>query len=134
MEYPIRNDDYEKAKKEARETYDKIGRVWSPAFNDYVSFNNIGFWHLIRKGNRRRPHAHQIKRFALISCAKEIISNSATSLSEREHMEDGRHLRFWAFRGALDKRSIRVIVRQAGNSRKHFFSVFEEDKQKTTPE
>jgi len=41
---------YEKKKKEAKEDYDKIGRVWCPALGDTVSFNNIGFRHFTWKG------------------------------------------------------------------------------------
>jgi len=128
MEYPIRGDGYEKTKKEAREVYDKIGRVWSPALNDYVLFSNVGFWHLIRKGNKHRPRVHQIKRFALIPRAGKIISSSSIQISKREGMKNGRRVYFWAFRATVDRKNIRVIIQQIGNGHKHFLSIFEEEK------
>jgi len=128
MEYPIRDDAYEKAKEKAWENYDKIGRVWSPILNDHVLFNKVGFWHLIRKGNKHRPRIHQIKRFALIPCAGEIISRASTQISKREGTKNGRYVHFWAFRATVDGKSIRVVVQQIGNGHKHFLSVFEEEK------
>ena len=38
------------------------------------------------------------------------------------------HVRFWAFSTSANERTIRVIVRQANNGDKHFFSIFEEEK------
>jgi hypothetical protein len=123
---------HEKKKKEAKEVYDKIGRVWCPALNDNVFFNDIGFRHFTWKGNsRKRSHIQQVKRFVLISRAKEIVSNpSFVIFSQREEVKKGRHVHFWAFRMNLRGKYIRVVIRQINDSSKHFLSVFEEDKQK----
>jgi hypothetical protein len=129
MENPIRSD-YEKAKKEARKEYDTIGRVWSPGLRDYVSFNSVGFWHLMRKGRKRRPHIHQMLRFALISDAKEIITSPSFQISRRKKMEHGRPVFFWAFHAIVGEKNVRVIVRKIGNSHKHFLSAFEENQTK----
>jgi hypothetical protein len=128
--------------KEAREDYNKIGRIWSVALNDYISFNNVGFQHLIRKGKAPRSPRQQIKRLTLIPYATEVILKPSQPVTLREEEKyspikrDGiemminTHVRFWAFHANIENKNIRVIVRQINNGHKHFFSIFEEDKQK----
>lgn len=50
MKNPIEDDDYEKLKKEAKESYEKIGKIWCPALDDHIVFKKPGFRHLIWKG------------------------------------------------------------------------------------
>ncbi len=49
MGNPIIDESYQKEKKKAKEFYAAIGRVWCPALDEHVVFNNTGFRHLIRK-------------------------------------------------------------------------------------
>jgi hypothetical protein len=130
----------EKVKNEAREIYNKIGRVWSPTLNDHVSFESTGFRHLMWKGGERRPYTQQVRRLSLIVSATEIISNPKSRVIKREEARyspikrDGvevvikKQVRFWAFHAKIESKKIRVIVRQINNGNKHFFSVFEEEK------
>jgi hypothetical protein len=143
MEDPYFRFERGKVKKEARKIYNKIGRVWCPALNDYVSFNSVGFRHLIWKGKEYRSPRQQHKRLALLSYAPAIILNAKTPDTRRVKMEytkiKWRHekktilsnVTFWAFKAEADGKPVRIIVRQIGNGHKHFFSVFQERKQKT---
>jgi len=121
---------YEKKKKEAKEIYSKIGRVWCPALNDNIFFNDIGFRHFTWKGNdRKRSHIQQVKRFILIPRAREIVSDPLLSIfSKREKIRKGRYIRFWAFRMNARGKYIRVVIRQINDGNKHFLSIFQEDK------
>lgn len=132
-------EDYKQHKREAKAFYNTIGRIWSPTLKDYIVFNSAGFRHLVWKGHERRPHIHQIKRFALLPYASKAIMDSSARPERRKKKEysDAKRsekntkavdTRFWAFRTIVEEKSIRVIVRQRGNGQKHFFSIFEEEK------
>lgn len=130
----------EKIENEARETYNKIGHVWSPVLNGHISFKSAGFRHLMWKGGKRRPYTQQIKRLSLIAYAAKIVSDPKARVIEREEMRDSpikragvkiiikAPVRFWAFHANIERKNIRVIVRQVSNGSKHFFSIFEEEK------
>jgi hypothetical protein len=83
-----------------------------------------------------------MKRLMLIPHATEVILKPSQPVTLREEEKyspikrDGiemmvnTHVRFWAFHASIENKNIRVIVRQINNGHKHFFSIFEEDKQK----
>lgn len=99
--------------------------VSSPHFGDgYVTFNNIGFRHLIRKA-KVRSKKEQMKRFGLLSAAPEILKNPKATISYRTDFKENRLIQYWAFNGEKDGLKIKVIVRQVGNGVKHFYSVME---------
>jgi len=130
MEDSTTEDSYEAAKKKAKGLYSKIGRVWCPALNDYVVFNSEGFRHLIWKEGKHRFKSEQKRRFALISCAEEILKNENANLSYRE-TNNAVRVRFWAFTEKRDDKAIKLIVRQQDGGRKHFLSIFETNKKPT---
>jgi hypothetical protein len=127
----------------SRELYNTIGRTWCPALNDYVTFNSIGFKHLIWKKKKYRSRRQQRERLALLPHAPEIIAKAITPDNRRIRTESvvvkwrGEKKKvlskstFWAFKAELNGRTIRVVVRQVKNGHKHFFSIFEERKQKS---
>ena len=133
----MENENYENAKKKAREIYNKILRVESPKLDEPITFNKIGFRHLIRKGGKRRTKADQIRRFALLVHAKEIIKDPETEITSTEREIEHpafRHgskirvktqTRFWSFRKITNNKSITVVVRQLGRGTKHFFSIYD---------
>ncbi len=127
MKNPIYDSDYEAVKKEAKEFYDKIGRVWCPAFNDYVAFRKAGFRHLSWKGGVFRFKGEQRRRFAVLPSAVDILQKKN---SEPVYKKEG-NAEFWAFTGQQDEATVRVIIRQINGGEKHFFSAFQE-KQKST--
>lgn len=70
-------DKYEKSKKKAKEFYSSIGSVICPGLNnELVSFSKYGFYHLLRKRGVLRPRKEQLRRFALLHSAVEVIKNA----------------------------------------------------------
>ena len=66
---------YKACKEWAKRFYKKIGTVLSPALdNQYISFNNVGFTHLIRKMSLRSRN-EQKRRFLLLPKVESIIKN-----------------------------------------------------------
>jgi hypothetical protein len=142
MENKNRKKRYKKAKARAKNFYGKVGRLWSPALRDYVGFNSMGFRHLIWKGRERRPQSQQIARFSLLPLAVETIVDPNIKISfgkkreytfskwQREKRKIISEAKFWALHKKKGNKFIRVIVRQVGEGKKHFFSVFYEGKTK----
>ncbi len=73
MENLIKRDGYDDAKRRVKEFYARIGSVWCPASNDYVSFKSAGLRHLIRKGKMPRPERDQMRRFFSLKVCGERI-------------------------------------------------------------
>jgi hypothetical protein len=127
---------YEKAKREAKEFYHSIGRVWCPTLEDNVTFNSPGFRHLVRKGSKPRSRRDQMRRFALLYFAPDIISDTSAEAAcrEREKTSDGSlgdrkartlsSARFWTAATKSRGQILMVVVRQIGAGQKHFFSIY----------
>jgi hypothetical protein len=121
MKNPIVDEDYyRRAKKQAREEYGKLKSVWSPAFNDQIAFNNKGFKHLVGDGRRPRKRTDQIRRFILLPLAKSIIAD--VDICD-DHRQVGQ-TQFWALAKENGGEMVRVVVRQIGMGKKHFFSIY----------
>jgi hypothetical protein len=123
MDDPIVENNFEKARREAREFYKKIPKtgVWCPLLHDYVVFNRFGLRHLFQSGRHRRSLADQKRRFSLLKFAPEIIADSCAKLIPGD---DTPEAKFWHIEGLRDRKTITVVVRQIGNGNKHFFSVY----------
>lgn len=106
--------------------YNKIKSVECPVLNkNLIRFNAIGFKHLIRKAKRRSRH-EQMLRFSLIPFAPIVISLTKVAISYRENTNSqGKLIKYWALESCVDHRNLRVIIRQAGNGVKHFYSIME---------
>ena len=136
MENKITGNDYQVAKKRAKEFYKTIGRLWCPVLNDYVVFNNIGFRHLIRKGHTLRLLSDQIKRFVLLNSVKHVIANAdakmtceekeiAFSLNQKgEKIHIRSTAKFWKITTRQGGETVTVVVRQVAFGKKHFFSIY----------
>ena len=143
MDTPIIEESYEEAKRRAKELYQKIGTVWCPALNQCISFNRVGFQHLLQKERRFLPKSEQLRRFALLPYAKDIVGDYRGSIiyEERKIMRnreaDGKielttsTMRFWAFTDKRDGEKMRLVIRQVDGGKKHFFSIFQENKKPT---
>jgi hypothetical protein len=137
MKNPTIEDNYEEAKRKAKELYSKIGRVWCPALGENIIFNDVGFRHLIRKGGVRRPKSEQKRRFAFLSHVEGIIKNpdAKFSFEKREMFRSIKwrnekrivmtRAKFWACAESRDGCLITVVVRQFNGKAKHFLSVYE---------
>lgn len=112
-----------------RQKYRSIGSVKCPAFSgESVFFGRSGFYHLIRKGLKLRGSDVQLSRLELIRFAPYIltISKSYESFTVTEESnKTRRNIKFWSFiRYGLLERKITVVVRQVGDGRKEFYSIF----------
>jgi hypothetical protein len=118
------NEQHKKFIDNARETYKKIGCVSCPAFNNEgVYFNRHGFNHLVRKGKNIRLIGKQVERINLIHYAVTILKETKSFNTYKTDAIKGYSAHFWSFNQTIGAIEIRVIVRQLGNGRKHFFSV-----------
>ncbi len=131
-------DKYEKSKKKAKEFYSSIGSVICPGLNnELVSFSKYGFYHLLRKRGVLRPRKEQLRRFALLHSAVEVIKNAKSydsyNYETKEQFAEDHGLpvlkssiaEFWSFSGIYSSKIVTVIVRKIGNGNMHFFSVMD---------
>ena len=114
--------------KSGHEKYKGIGHVECPAFRgEKVYFNKHGLRHLVRKDKKIRSIYEQARRFKLLSYAAFVLKESSQFQSKKVGLSVNRADYFWTFAKTVNSIKIRVIVRQLGNGRKHFFSIMEED-------
>jgi len=99
--------------------------ISSPAFEgEKIHFNAKGINHLIYKGNRSRRDVDRIKtNIRLLPRAIKLLKLSTFWQEENQFTKDKITFIFWAFEAVIDDRRIKVIVRQVGKGRKHFWSV-----------
>lgn len=117
--------------RKARIEYNKIKFIESPAFNgDKIYFNKYGFNHLIRKQKDLRSRDEQIRRLKLLSLVHSLLISSSKIDNYRMNIVDGYPASFWSIIGNVEGKKVKVIIRQLGNGRKHFFSVMDKDNAK----
>ena len=126
---------YEKSKEKAKNIYSKIGRLSSPALNNYINFTSIGFNHLIRKGRIPRTRNEQKRRFVLIPFVEQILKNPKAVIEYRSNeikYYSNRYgnsvlitsfAQFWTFVEEVDSCEIKVVIRQINQGEPHFLSV-----------
>ncbi len=112
----------------AKIEYNKIKYIESPAFNgERIYFNKYGFNHLIRKQKDLRSKDEQIRRLKLLSLVHRLLISSSKIDNYRMNIVDGYPASFWSIIGNVEGKKVKVIIRQLGNGRKHFFSVMDKD-------
>jgi hypothetical protein len=123
---------YNEAKTAAKDFYRSIDRIWCPALNDYISFTQEGFRHLVGKKGIVRPRSEQRRRFMLLYSVKDILENPEVKFSHT--ITTTRNLRadYWVATGIMNNFHIKIVIRKVDGGKKHFFSVYGK-KQKTTP-
>ncbi len=142
MENPAFHDGYEEVRRNAKSLYSKIGRVWCPKLNDWVVFNNVGFYHLIWKGRRRRSEREQKRRFLLLGHAADIVGDSnaivfregkliANSNEHDQMTAESPNTTFWRLVAKRQGETITVVVCQAMHGKKHFLSIFNKNKNRS---
>lgn len=98
--------------------------VYCPAFGEEITFNAKGINHLIYKGDRsRRDKARILTNIRLLPRAINFLHRATFWQEENSYIRDKTTYKFWAFEAVVDDRRIKVIVRQVGNGKKHFWSV-----------
>ncbi len=146
--YNLNKMGYEACKKWAKDFYKKIGTIFCPALdNQYISFNNTGFTHIIRKMSVRSRN-EQKRRFLLLPKIESILKNPQAVIvyrKEEKKVEVKKKyikilkesvIHYWTFVYFTDSKRIKVVIRQINNGAKHFYSVMDKkldkaDKQKT---
>lgn len=128
---------YEKLKENARNFYNNIHKIFSPALNQDIHFNSEGFNHIIFKCSRSERERHsQILRFKLLHLAVKLIKISTTHQefeetlkefevkSHKKKIRKSKAVRYWGIIAIIDSRKIKVILRQIGdNGTIHFWSI-----------
>lgn len=125
------------SEEEAKELYRKIGDVPCAATDgEIVSFNSIGFHHLILKNGIRRNGRDIARRFALLPYVSEIVRAESFLVSRNEkkvQRREYRHKRkafilrkavFWKLSGKTPVGEAIVVIRQFYGGKKHFLSVY----------
>jgi hypothetical protein len=123
MEIPAVNSEYEKTKRDAYLFYKSIGQVWCPALNDYVAFDDVGFYHLIKKGRRFRAKSEQMRRFAMLPYVENILASRLFISTEAKVIGTSR-AQYWKFVDDRDTDVVKIIIRQFKDGNKHFLSVY----------
>jgi len=134
---------YFEIKQQAKKIYSKIGQIPCPSLGgEYVKFNRLGFNHLIRKGHVPRPKSEQKRRLLLLKHAEQIVKNPKAKIYFRQTEEKyfiNRHgqkilttsiAKFWTLVETIEKKKIKLVVRQLGDGQKHFLSIMESDRHK----
>lgn len=112
-------------KKQIKEIFDRTRHVFCPAFvTEKIIFNAKGINHLIYKGDRSRREISRIEtNIRLLPRAITLLSGATFYQEESNYKREGQVYRFWAFEAVVEGRRIKVVVRQVGKGKKHFWSV-----------
>ena len=112
-------------KRKAKEIFRKTKSVKCPAFPDErISFNSKGLNHVFYRTHRRPRELRQSAiRIKLLPRAIKMLQAMPIYQDEISYVIGGRKLSFWSFEGVVDERRVKVIVRQIGSGKKHFWSV-----------
>ena len=116
-------------KKIAAEKYFKIKKVKCPAFpKETIVFNAKGFNHIFYKGSRSDRDFKDIQtRVRLLDRAIILLKKSWVVQEENGYKTNYKgkikEFNFWAFEGVIEERRVKVVVRQIGQGKKHFWSV-----------
>jgi hypothetical protein len=114
-----------KFKEQIKIIFQQTKEISCPAFKDEkIYFNAKGINHLIYKGSRSRRDEDRITtNIRLLPRAIKLLSLATFWQEENQFTKDKIIFIFWAFEAVIDDRRIKVIVRQLGKGRKHFWSV-----------
>ena len=116
---------YKTYKDKIKKIFDKTEKVKCPAFdNEEINFNAKGINHLLFKGDRSQRDSKRIETHIRLLPSAIYLLQNATFWQEESTYEKGERIyKYWAFEAVVKDRRIKVIVRQVGNSKKHFWSV-----------
>lgn len=115
-------------KKRAKEFFRQNKSVSCPAFpQETISFTSKGLNHLFYEGGSKKP-SRPLKevetRVNLLPFALKVLQLMPLSQEENSLVNpEGKICTYWAFEAVVDQRRIKVIVRQVGKGKKHFWSV-----------
>ncbi|MFZ2072802.1 MAG: hypothetical protein WAV10_03965 [Minisyncoccia bacterium] len=132
---------FNEVKREAEDSYNKIGSIYSSYFKEKINFNTKGLDHLIFKTwNKARPITDQFSRLRHLKLAPEVISQSKTlqgiwTTQKFERVKKGtggwqkllKLITYYEFIAVMEshgsKVRVKVIVKQIEGGEKFFFSI-----------
>jgi len=118
---------YKKLVHESKLYYKSIGTINCVAIpNQCITFNTIGFKHLIYKGKKFRPIPDQVRRLIALRHVKDILTTTLIYSDHRTEYNGTTTANFWSFKKKVDNKNIIVILRKIDNKPLHFFSVMME--------
>ena len=114
-----------KYKDQIKKIFDKNKEIFCPAFpKEKIIFNAKGINHLIYKGGRSRRELSRIEtNIRLLPSAINVLKVMPLAQEETFYTRKDKKYQFWTFEAVIDNRRIKVIIRQVGRGRKHFWSV-----------
>lgn len=126
----------QKIRKNAQEFYVKQESVSCPYFKDKIEFTSEGFDHIRYKRARSgRSSDVQAMRYKILPLSVDVLSNSKT-LQEYEEQRVFidvkknkkrekilKEVKFFGFIAIIKTWKVKVIIRQVGNGKKHFWSI-----------
>jgi len=114
-----------KYKNQLKIIFDETKEVNCPAFSkEKIIFNAKGINHLIYKGSRSRREISRIEtNIRLLPGAIKVLKVMPLAQEEMFYVRENIKYQFWTFEAVIDNRRIKVIIRQVGNGKKHFWSV-----------
>lgn len=114
-----------KPKDQIKKIFDETKAVDCPAFpHEKIIFNAKGINHLIYKGNRSRREQSRIQtNIRLLPNVITVLKVMPLPQEETSYQRGNVLYKFWTFEAVVENRRIKVIVRQVGRGRKHFWSV-----------
>lgn len=114
-------------KSQARRFFRKTKSIECPAFpKKNIIFNSKGLSHLFYKGTKKistRDFSQTSIRIKLLSRAARLLKLANYPQEENTFLIDKKKYRYWAFEGVINNKRIKVIIRQVGQGKKHFWSV-----------
>ena len=112
-------------KNQIQAIFQQTKQITCPAFGgEMVIFNAKGINHLLYKGNRSERDLSRIQtNIRLLPRAIRVLQLMPFFQEESGYEKEGVKFRYWAFEAVVDDRRVKVVVRQIGNGRKHFWSV-----------
>lgn len=125
-----------KIRQKAKRYYKTIASTYCPYFKERVVFTSEGFNHIrYRTKNKKRHIKVREIRYKLLDMAPKVISYSNT-LQEydlqnlliriqrnKTKKKISKKVQFFGFIAIINGWKIKVIVRQVGNGKKHFWSI-----------
>lgn len=122
---------FKKIRIHAEKYYKSVGSIKCPYFDsERVYFNSDGFEHL-RFKNRFTPRrrTEQYTRFRLLPLAIETIKKSGTLQEYEERILPLKHkglrlTKYYVFIALINNLRIKVIIKEVGGGKKHFWSVY----------
>lgn len=119
----------------ARDLYKSLDPIYCPYFKEEISFTSEGFKHIRYRNLHERHYNSQEIRYKLLQFAPKLLKKTSTlqeyetqklfvEIKQNKKKEKVlKDVYFYGFIAILSDWKVKVIVRQVGNGKKHFWSI-----------